>query len=175
MNRNEKAVKFISPAFQSIHPIHTDQPEEDVLLLDVHFMSSSSEAILHVPTYAQWLKRQDHSEAYSYEKKLLKLLQWQRNAKFWVLKSPHHLQYLEVFSKVFPESKIIWMHREIENCIPSYLSMLYYSRSMFTHHVDIVALKFHWLNKLILMLEGGLSYRASNPGEIRDVRFEDFI
>jgi hypothetical protein len=174
-NRNEKAVKFISPAFQAIHPIHTDQPEEDVLLLDVHFMSSSSEAILHVPSYAHWLEEQDHSEAYVYEKKLLLLLQWQRGGKFWVLKSPHHLQYLEVFTRIFPESKIVWMHREIENCIPSYLSMLYYSRNMFKQQVDKNALKSHWLNKLSLMLDGGLSYRESNPGQIIDVKFEDFM
>lgn len=174
-NRNEKAVKFISPTFQSIHPIHTDQPEEDVLLLDVHFMSSSSEAIMHVPSYAQWLEEQDHFEAYSYEKKLLKLLQWQRGGKFWVLKSPHHLQYLDVLAKIFPDFKTIWMHREIENCIPSYLSMLYYSRSMFTQRVDKNALKVHWLNKLSLMLDGGLGYRDANPDKIIDVLFKDFM
>jgi len=174
-NRNERAVKFISPTFQSIHPIHTDQPEEDVLLLDVHFMSSSSEAIMHVPTYAEWLEKQDHGEAYTYEKKLLKLLQWQQKGKYWVLKSPHHLQYLKEFTGVFPESRIIWMHREIESCIPSYLSMLYYSRSMFTRHVDMHALKSHWLKKLSRMLDGGLSYRASSPGKIMDVKFENFI
>lgn len=174
-NRNEKAVKYISPIFQAIHPIHTNQPEEDVLLLDVQFMSSSSEAILHVPSYAQWLEEQNHNEAYSYEKKLLLLLQWQRDGKFWILKSPHHLQYLGVFSKVFPGSKIVWMHREIESCIPSYLSMLYYSRSMFTQHVDIIALKSHWLNKLSLMLDGGMNFRASNPDQIMDVKFEDFM
>jgi len=174
-NRNEKAVKFISPTFQSIHPIHTDQPEEDVLLLDVHFMSSSSEAIMHVPEYASWLEEQDHSEAYAYEKKLLKLLQWQRGGKFWVLKSPHHLQYLDEFTCVFPESNIVWMHREIENCIASFLSMLYYSRSMFTRDIDKHALKSHWLNKLSLMLDGGLSFRDSNPDQITDVKFKDFM
>lgn len=174
-SRNERAVKFISPTFQSIHPIHADQPEEDVLLLDVHFMSSSSEAILNVPSYASWLEAQDHSEAYDYEKKLLLLLQWQRRGKFWVLKSPHHLQYLDVCSKVFPDSRIVWMHRNVESCVPSFLSMIYYSRSMFTNEVDKRALKFHWLNKLALMLNGGLSYRASNPGQIMDVNFEDFV
>lgn len=174
-NRNEKAVKFISQTFQAIHPIHTNQPEEDVLLLDVHFMSSSSEAIMHVPSYAEWLEEQDHMEAYGYEKKLLKLLQWQRGGKFWVLKSPHHLQYLDEFTTVFPHTDIIWMHREIENCIASFLSMLYYSRSMFTQHVDKNVLKSHWLNKLSLMLDRGLAYRDSKPGQIMDVKFNDFM
>ena len=173
--RNEKAVKFISPSFHAIHPIHTEQPEEDVLLLDVHFMSSSSEAILHVPGYASWLEKQDHTQVYNYEKKLLKLLQWQRSGEFWVLKSPHHLQYLDKFSKIFPESRIIWMHRNICDCIPSFLSMLYYSRNMFVHEVDKGVLKSHWLNKLALMLEGGLKYRNASPGKIMDVLYDEFI
>ena len=173
--RNEKAVKFISPAFQAIHPIHAEQPEEDVLLLDVHFMSSSSEAIMHVPRYASWLEKQDYKEAYHYERKLLQLLQWQRGGKFWVLKSPHHLQYLSEFTEVFPDSTIIWMHREIEACIPSFLSMLYYSRSMFKENVDKKALKSHWLNKLSLMLNGGIAFRDKNPDSIIDVNFNEFL
>lgn len=173
--RNEKAIKWISPAFQAIHPIHADQPEEDVLLLDVHFMSSSSEAIMHVPAYASWLMNQDHTEVYTYEEKLLKLLQWQRGEKFWVLKSPHHLEYLDIFTKVFPKTKIIWTHRRIEESIPSFLSMLYYSRSMFVDEVDKNALKTHWINKLSSMIKEGLKYRKQAANNIIDVSFAKFM
>lgn len=173
--RNEKAVKWISPTFQKIHPIHADQPEEDVLLLDVHFMSSSSEAIMHVPAYADWLAHQDHSEVYVYEQKLLKLLQWQRGANFWVLKSPHHLEYLDLFTNVFPNTKIIWMHRPIEESIPSYLSMLYYSRSMFADNVDQEELKNHWIGKLSSMIEEGINYREHASNNIIDVSFAEFM
>ena len=173
--RNEKAVKWISPTFQSIHPIHADQPEEDVLLLDVHFMSSSSEAIMHVPSYASWLDQQDHTEAYEYEKKLLKLLQWQNGGKFWVLKSPHHLEYLEQFAQVFPGSQYIWMHRSVEESIPSFLSMLYFSRCMFSDRVNKDELKKHWLQKLSAMLAGGTTFRKQAPEKFTDVFLTDFM
>lgn len=173
--RNERAVKWISPAFHSIHPIHTNEPEEDVLLLDVHFMSTSSEAIMHVPSYAEWLNKQDQKKAYFYEEKLLKLLQWQRAGKFWVLKSPHHLQYLDAFQKVFPKSNVIWMHRSIDASVPSFLSMLYYSRNMFTDQVDKNVLKNQWLNKLEEMVNEGLKFRNKLPKKIIDVGFSDFI
>jgi hypothetical protein len=173
--RNEKAVRWISPAFQSIHPIHADQPEEDVLLLDVHFMSSSAEAILNVPSYASWLTKQNHKEAYLYEIKLLKLLQWQKKGKFWVLKSPHHLEYLHLIREIFPYLKIIWMHRPIENCVPSFLSMLYYSRAMFSANVKKAVIVEHWLPKLSKMLESGLTFKKRYSGEIRDVFFDDFL
>jgi hypothetical protein len=173
--RNEKAVSWISPAFQSIHPIHTEQPEEDVLLLDVHFMSSSSEAIMHVPSYADWLSNQDHASAYDYEMKLLKLLQWQKGGKYWVLKSPHHLEYLYEISGVFSDVKIIWMHRPIEQSIPSFFSMLYYSRSMFSQTVSKQAIVDQWTSKLTKMLKAGLRFRAENREQVTDVLFDDFL
>jgi hypothetical protein len=173
--RSERAVKWISPTFQSIHPIHTDQPEEDVLLLDVHFMSSSSEAIMNVPSYADWLSSQDHASAYAYEMKLLKLLQWQKGGKYWVLKSPHHLEYLYEISSVFSDVKIIWMHRPIEQSIPSFFSMLYYSRSMFSQTVSKQAIVDQWTSKLSKMLKTGLKFRAEKRGQVTDVLFDDFL
>ncbi len=173
--RNERAVRWISPAFHDIHPISTHKPEEDVLLLDVHFMSSSAEAIMHVPTYANWLSKQNPTDAYQYEKKLLLLLQWQRNGGYWVLKSPHHLEHLENFISVFPATKIIWMHRQLEQCVPSFLSMLYYSRSMFTKNVDKEIIKRHWLPKLREMLWSGQEFDANHSDKVLDVYFADFM
>ncbi len=173
--RNELAVKWISPTFHSIHPIHTHKPEEDVLLLDVNFMSSSSEAIMHVPTYAAWLSSQDAAEVYRHEKKLLLLLQWQRSGGFWVLKSPHHLEHLDSFLSVFPKTKIVWMHRPLEQCIPSFLSMLYYSRSMFAKNVNKELIKAHWLPKFKNMLEAGIAFNTAHADKVYDVYFADFI
>ena len=172
--RNEKAVQWISPTFQSIHPIFHDRPEEDVLLLDVHFMSSSSEAILNVPSYAEWLNKQDQTEAYAYEKKLLQLLQWQLEGEYWVLKSPHHLEYLDTFNQVFPDTQVVWMHRNPIDCVPSFMSMLYYGRSMFSDDVDPEVIKSQWLKKLSIMLKAGLQYRRQN-GAIIDVLYENFM
>jgi len=143
--------------------------------MDMHFMSSSTEAILDVPSYAGWLSDQDHMQAYEYEKKLLKLLQWQQGGDFWVLKSPHHLEFLDVVENVFSGVKIIWMHRPIEDCIPSFFSMLYYSRLMFSDQVDKEAIVFQWTDKLMNMLQGGLKFRESNGDKIRDVFFDDFL
>ena len=81
----------MAPGFFAIHPVEHQAQEEDILLLDVSFMSTTPEATMQVPAYAAWLEQTDQSLAYAYGAKLLKLLQWQRSAKYWVLKSPHHL------------------------------------------------------------------------------------
>jgi len=131
-----KALRYMSPGFFAIHPIEYEASEEDVLLLDVSFLSTTAEATMHVPSYAAWLESSNQEPGYQYMVKLLKLLQWQRPGKTWVLKTPHHLEFLPHVKKYFGDVQLIWTHRDIKECIPSFLSMLAYSRVLFSNHVD---------------------------------------
>lgn len=156
-----KALKYMSPGFFAIHPIEFEAPEEDVLLLDVSFLSTTTEATMNVPTYASWLEKNDQSPAYEYMVKLLKLLQWQRPAKRWVLKTPHHLEFLSLAKKYFGEVQFIWTHREVMECIPSFLSMVSYSRILFSKEVYQKSVAKHWVRKNGFMLERALEFRKS--------------
>ena len=91
------------------------------------------------------------------------------------MKSPHHLEYINTFNKVFPDTRVIWTHRSTIQSVPSFLSMLFYSRSMFTDRVDKVDIKTHWLNKLTDMLYTGLKFRRELPEQIIDVTFSKFM
>ena len=88
----EKGLAYLAPEFFAIHPVEHDAPEEDVLLLDLSFMSQSPEATMHVPTYAAWLESQDHTKVYEDLRKLMKILLWQQPAPNCVLKTPHHME-----------------------------------------------------------------------------------
>jgi hypothetical protein len=159
---SEKALKVMSPGFFAIHPVEHLAPEEDVLLLDVSFMSQTAEAITHVPSYSAWLEQTDQSLAYAYMVKLLKLLQWQRPAKRWVLKTPHHLEYLDLVDKHFEDVQYIWTHRSVYECIPSFLSMVSYSRVMFSDKVDKHEVAQHWVRKNGVMLSNALAFHEGN-------------
>lgn len=157
-----KALKYMSPGFFAIHPIEYDAPEEDVLLLDVSFLSQTAEATMHVPSYASWLEEIDQSVAYEYMVRLLKLLQWQRPAKRWVLKTPHHLEFLDLVNKHFGEVQYIWTHRNIYESVPSFLSMVAYSRRLFSNAVDPQQLAKHWVRKNGYMLSRALEFHEAN-------------
>jgi hypothetical protein len=90
--------------------VEFDAPEEDVLLLDISFMSQAPEATMHVPSYAAWLEQQDNTPAYAYLRRLMQLLSWQRPAENWVLKSPHHMEYIDTVLDVFPDATIVQTH-----------------------------------------------------------------
>jgi hypothetical protein len=157
---SEKALKVMSPGFFAIHPVEHLAPEEDVLLLDTTFLSTTAEATMHVPSYAAWLETIDQTPAYAYMARLLKLLQWQRPGKRWVLKTPHHLEFLPVIEEQLGDVQFIWTHRNVCESIPSFLSMVAYSRKLFSDEVTAEQVAAHWVRKTGYMLSKALDYHA---------------
>lgn len=174
---SEKALKYMAPGFFAIHPVEHQAQEEDILLLDVSFLSTTPEATMHVPSYAAWLEKTDQTTAYSYGAKLLKLLQWQRPGKYWVLKSPHHLEFLDVIDKTYGDVNFLWTHRDLEACIPSFLSMLAHGQAIFSDQVNIDEIKKHWMDKTRYMLEKAMKFRRSltDPDKFIDIQYDEFI
>ena len=172
-----KALKLMSPGFFAIHPIDAMQPEEDILMLDVSFMSTTPEAMMHLPSYSAWLEKTDQSPAYAYAVKLLKFLQWIRPAKRWVLKSPHHLEFPDLLEKHFGNVHFIWPHRDLQESVPSFLSMVNYNRMIFSDHSDERLVADHWVRKIGHMTEKALEYRLKpgNDARFTDIHYKKFI
>lgn len=156
---SEKALRWMTPGFFAIHPVEHSAPEEDILLLDVTFLSTTPEATTNVPSYSDWLEKTDQSHAYEYGSRLLRLMQWLQPGKRWVLKSPHHLEFLPLIEKYYGDPHFIWTHRDPAECIPSFLSMVCHSRVIFTDDVQVQRVTRHWVRKTAYMLDKGLAYR----------------
>jgi hypothetical protein len=173
---SEQALKLMAPGFFSIHPVEHEKPEEDILLLDTTFLSTTPEATMFVPSYAVWLEQIDQSPAYAYTVKLLKHLQYQHPAKKWVLKSPHHMEFPDLAKKYFGDVHYIWTHRDIRESLPSFLSMAAHSQSIFSDQVSVERVARHWLRKTAYMLEKGIQFRKNHPEEkYTDVRYDQLI
>lgn len=171
-----RAARFLAPDFLAVHPIEWDAPEEDVLLLDASFMSQSPEATMHVPRYSRWLEGQDHRKPYEYLATLLKILHWQRPGRGWVLKTPHHLEYLDVLLDVFPGACIVQTHRDLRESVPSFWSMVAHARGMLSDHVDPNEIGAHWLRKTRRMLERSMEVRRTRPDvAFVDVAYRDLV
>lgn len=172
---SENALRLMAPGFFAIHPVEHLAPEEDILLLDVSFLSTTPEATMNVPTYASWLEKTDQSPAYAYMVKLLKLLQWQRPGKRWILKSPHHLEFTELVDKHFGDVHFLWTHRKVTECIPSFISMMSHSQGIFSDAADGHRVAKHWIRKTGYMLQQGLDYRLKHPekDQFTDIIYEE--
>ena len=170
------AISYLSPQFAAIHPIDPDEPEEDVMLLDLNFMSQAPEAIMHVPSYSCWLEGQDHTQTYEYFRKVLKVLCWQNPSANWVLKTPHHMEYLDVFLRVFPDATVVQTPRDPRKTLPSFCSMVAHNRAIFSDRVDPMEIAWHWTRKTHRMVELTMEVRArANPSQFVDVSYYDLI
>lgn len=172
----QKSISYLSPEFMAIHSISHDEPEEDVLLLDLCFMSQSAEATMHVPTYARWLESQDHTPAYEYLRRVLQVLSWQRPGGRWVLKTPHHLEYLDVLLGVFEGATVVQTHRDPRIALASFCSMVAHGRGMFSDQVDPAEIGRHWCAKTYRVVERAMAVRAASPaGQFVDVSYDDLM
>ena len=172
----KKAISYLAPQFMAIHPIDYGEPEEDVLLLDLTFMSQSAEAMMHVPSYSRWLEEQDHSRSYEYLRLVLKLLCWQRPTSAWVLKTPQHMEYLDVFLRVFPDATIVQTHRDPRRALASFCSMVAHGRGIFSDFVDPNEIGRHWHRKTRRMVQRAM--QAREDAEARrfiDVSYYDLV
>ena len=171
-----RTVRFLAPEFLAIHPIAHDAPEEDVLLLDLSFMSQSAEAAMHVPSYSAWLEGQDHTRCYEYLRTMLRILLWQRPATGWVLKTPHHMEYLDVIRDVFPGVHVVQTHRDPKKSIPSFCSMVAHGRGIFSDHVDPLEIGAHWMRKTRRLMERSMEVRGhAADGGFVDVSYYDLL
>jgi NAD(P)-dependent dehydrogenase (short-subunit alcohol dehydrogenase family) len=173
---SQRGLKWLSPQFFAVHPVESDAPEEDVLLLDHCFSSQAPEATLRVPTYAQWLETVDLVPAYRYLARLLKLLAWQRDGRHWVLKTPHHMEYLTELFEVFPDALVVQTHRDPQATTASFCSMVAHGRGIFSDHVDPREIGRHWLRKVTRMVDRSLAVRDARGGaSFVDVSYCDLV
>ncbi|MFO0697094.1 MAG: SDR family NAD(P)-dependent oxidoreductase [Polyangiales bacterium] len=172
----EKGLAWLAPTFFAIHPVEAEAPEEDVLLLDHCFTSQAPEATLHVPSYASYLESKDLVPAYRYLARILALLEHQRAGEFWVLKTPHHMEYLEELLTVFPDAVIVQTHRDPHATMGSFCSMVAHGRGIFSDEVDPREVGAHWLRKVRRMIDRSIAVRdAGHAKSFVDVSYYDLL
>ncbi|MCY4565655.1 MAG: sulfotransferase [Gammaproteobacteria bacterium] len=171
-----RVMRYMAPEFFVVHPIEFDAPEEDIFLLDLSFMSQAPEATMHVPTYANWLEKQDQTEAYKYMYRMLKLMHWQRSGNAWVLKTPHHMEHIDTILNVFPDIRIVQTHRDPQQSIASFLSMVAHARGILSDHVDAQDIGQHWFRKSLRLMRRSLEARKSRePSIFIDISYDDLV
>ena len=172
------AVVAASPEALDIHPWDYKGADEEILLLEHNFLSTVPESFMALPSYSQWIEEQDHTLAYEDLKKFIQYLQWQnpgRDNKRWVLKSPHHLGFIDKMISVFPDAKIIQTHRDPVKTVPSFCSMCANLFEPLTTNFDKVFIGKHWSNKLTRALNHCMNISEENPDNFLDLKFLNMI
>lgn len=161
----------LQPAYGSMHHNDGDEPNECIFATMLEFLSDQWSGTFEVPTYSAYLVGTDQTEAYRYHRKVLQTLQRRRSAERWVLKAPSHLGQLRTLFAVYPDARVVQIHRDPLKSVPSTISLMGTLRSMRCATVDVDSLV-PWVSLgYAMMLDDTMDARAS--GQLPDERFVD--
>jgi hypothetical protein len=172
-----KLVHRLNPNTAVIHPTAPEAPEEELGLLVASIWGMKHEAQWRVPSYGRWAEKQDATPAYRHMARLLKLVGWARGEaddKPWVLKTPQHMLDLPALLKVFPDARILFIHRDPAAVVGSSCSLVYNQSIIHSDEVCPAEIGRTWLRKTELQVERMRAARPSLPPSRRlDVRYRD--
>jgi hypothetical protein len=161
----------LQPAYASMHHNHGDEPNECIFATMLEFLSDQWGGTYEVPTYSAYLVTTDQTEAYRYHRKVLLTLQTRAPVTRWVLKAPSHLGQLRTLFAVYPDARVIQIHRDPLKTVPSTISLMGTIRSTRCERVDVDSLA-PWISVgYAHMLDDTIDARAS--GELPDESFVD--
>lgn len=166
------------PDLMAAHPMRTDEPEEEVLLLQLSFRVPVNGWFYRAPSYVRWIDEQDQAPAYGDLRRTLQYLQWQdgsRRDRPWVLKSPAHLGGIDLALGAFPNATVVHCHRDIREALPSLARLLELMQlAGGATHVDNNELGAFLVEYCAGLWRRNLAQRAGAPADqILDFRYED--
>jgi len=167
----------IVPEFKTMHENGAELPVECLMFQMHEFLSAQFFGTLDVPSYLMHTMAADRVSAYRYEYRMLQVMQHQAPDKRWVLKGPTHQERLEVLFEVFPDARVVHLHRDPRKMIPSTFSLMGALRWMRSDTVDLSALAFMPMS-MQMTLEKGIQQRVDQviPSlQVYDLLYADLV
>lgn len=166
----------VAPELPSIHFLDARRPDECHRLLGNTFHSMVYEMRYRVPSYGAWLAEQDLTAAYRWHRRQVQTILWRLPARQVVLKCPFHLWSLAELLRVYPDARIVHMHRDPLATVPSTCSLCVAVRVARTDHVDRVEIGRQWLDRIAAVTPNlDPARRPGAADQILDVRYPDLM
>jgi hypothetical protein len=161
----------LQPAYESMHHNDGEEPNECIFATMLEFLSDQWGGTYPVPTYSAYLVATDQTQAYRYHRKVLQTLQRRARSARWVLKAPSHLGQLRALFAVYPDARVVQIHRDPLKTVPSTISLMGTIRSMRSDRVDVDAIVPWIAVGYAQMLDDTIDARST--GELPDDQFVD--
>jgi len=128
----------LAPEIRSIHPIDAYSPQECSEITGHVFRSLRFDTTHRVPSYRAWLDGAGHRAAYRFHRRFLQHMQYAKGEGQWVVKCPDHVFALDAIREIYPDARIVFMHRNPLEVLPSVAKLTEVLRRPFTRSIDRV-------------------------------------
>ena len=129
--------RLLAPGIAGLHMLGADAPQECTEITGHVFRSLRFDTTHRVPSYRAWLARDGHGEAYRFHRRFLQhLAHRQGGVGRFVLKSPDHVFALDALDTVYPDARVVFVHRDPARVLPSVARLTEVLRAPFARRVD---------------------------------------
>lgn len=164
----------LNPGAAIAHPMDADWAEEEILLLH-HSFSAIWSLCFH--RHYEGFLAEDRTAAYRYMADLMKLLSWSHGdeeGKPWVMKTPQYMLDLDVLMKVFPNAKLVFMHRDPLKTVASTMSLMWHFAVQNVDRPCRALIRDTWMDICEQMARRCMRSRETiDPAQQLDVYYED--
>jgi len=136
MERQLRCFNRLAPDLRKVHPLTAWSPQECTEVMAHVFQSLRFNSTYHIPSYRTWLHEHGYLSSYRFHKRFLQHLQYQQSRRLWVLKSPDHVFALNELLSVYPDARIVFLHRDPLKVIPSNAQLIEILRAPFAARID---------------------------------------
>jgi hypothetical protein len=134
--RQLRAFERLAPEFRALHPLDAGSPQECSEITAHVFQSLRFDTTYHIPSYRRWLDEAGHAPAYRFHRRFLQHLQHQQPGGQWVVKCPDHLFALPAIRAVYPDARLVFVHRDPVKVLLSVAKLTEVLRRPFTRRLD---------------------------------------
>lgn len=164
-----------APLMKSLHYLEKNRPDECHRFFTNMMLSRIYLLRHYLPTYAEWLKKQDHTPGYEYHKHQIRHMFRRNGARRAVLKCPSHFWNLPQLMSVYPDAKIIMLHRDMKKVLASTSNLCRTIRESFSSDVRGERIGAEWIEDQRHGVDKMLAWRESTDTPVIDVLYKDLV
>lgn len=158
----------------NVHFEWYEEPTECVFVMMQDFKTTAFDCFLPMPEYSEFILGCDMEPMYRWHKRFLQHLQ-ENNAGRWTLKAPGHALFVNDLLKVYPNARIVWMHREPETVVASHASLVAATHLRFAERSDIDYIADFYPRQLAEHVDRMLAFEAAHPDRVFHVLYRDVV
>ena len=136
VDREFRTFSRLTPGLARMHPLAADTPQECTEITAHVFQSLRFDTTHRVPSYRRWLDGRGHVDAYRFHRRFLQHLQGPAARGPWVLKCPDHVFALPDLLAVYPDARLVFVHRDPLKVLASVARLTEMIRAPFTRALD---------------------------------------
>lgn len=159
-----------------VHFMGAEEVEECWRLLQQTLHSTAFETVAYLPSYTEWLSKQDWTDTYARYKKNLQLIGMNDRDRRWVLKSPSHVFAIDDILKVFPDALFVRTFRDPHTSMASTFSLSEQGGHGMSNAFDRTTIG---RTQLDLWARGNANFHEArarhNPEQFIDIDYRDFV